>query len=113
MVIVMMMMFVHHHSYDDDDDDDSDDDYDHSYDDGEHGDYDDNNIVVDDDDDGHNDYYCHSFFLYQGDYIMCIYNGHKDNNDGVERLVAFNFRAIAQGENDYEFVGLQSELTGI
>ena len=44
---------------------------------------------------------------------MCIYNGHKDNNDGIERLVAFNFRAIAQGENDYEFVGLQSELTGM
>jgi len=48
-----------------------------------------------------------------GDYTMCIYNGHKDNNDGIERLVAFNFRAIAQGENDYEFVGLQSELTGM
>ena len=47
-----------------------------------------------------------------GDYTMCIYNGHKDNNDGIERLVAFIFRSIVQGENDYEFVGLQSELTG-
>ena len=51
-------------------------------------------------------------FFVVGDYTMCIYNGHKDNNDGIERLVAFNFRAIVQGENDYEFVGLQSELTG-
>lgn len=44
---------------------------------------------------------------------MCISNGNQENNDGIERLVAFNFRAVPQGEHDYEFVGLQSELTDL
>jgi p24 family protein beta-1 len=48
----------------------------------------------------------------EGDYTMCIYNGNGLKGiDGVPRLVAFNFRAVAQGQQDYEFTGLQSELT--
>lgn len=48
-----------------------------------------------------------------GDYTMCISNGSENDNDGVPRLVAFNFRAAAEGEQDYQFVGLQSELTDL
>lgn len=48
-----------------------------------------------------------------GDYEMCIYNGDELKNDGIPRLVAFNFRAVAQGQQDYQFVGLQSELTDL
>lgn len=48
-----------------------------------------------------------------GDYTMCISNGSEKENDGVPRLVAFNFRAAAEGETDYQFVGLQSELTDL
>jgi hypothetical protein len=49
----------------------------------------------------------------EGDYEMCISNGNILTNDGIPRLVAFNFRAVAQGQQDYEFVGLQSELTDL
>ena len=45
-----------------------------------------------------------------GDYTMCIANGDDNDNDGIPRLIAFNFRAVAQGERDYQFAGLQSEL---
>lgn len=48
-----------------------------------------------------------------GDYTMCISNGSETDNDGVPRLIAFNFRAAAEGETDYQFVGLQSELTDL
>lgn len=48
-----------------------------------------------------------------GDYTMCISNGSENDNDGVPRLVAFNFRAAAEGEQDYQFVGLQSELADL
>ena len=46
---------------------------------------------------------------FDGDYTMCISNGNSEVNDGLERIVAFNFRAVAMGEQDYQFVGLQSE----
>jgi len=49
----------------------------------------------------------------EGDYEMCIHNGDLLQNDGIPRLVAFNFRAVAQGQQDYQFVGLQSELTDL
>lgn len=49
----------------------------------------------------------------EGDYEMCISNGDIFKNDGIPRLVAFNFRAVAQGQQDYQFVGLQSELTDL
>jgi hypothetical protein len=48
-----------------------------------------------------------------GDYTMCISNGKESDNDGVPRLIAFNFRAAAEGETDYQFVGLQSELVDL
>lgn len=48
-----------------------------------------------------------------GDYKMCLANGHKDENDGVSRLIAFNFRAASIGQQDYQFVGLQSELADL
>lgn len=49
----------------------------------------------------------------EGDYTMCIANGNMANNDGVARLIAFNYRAVAVGEVDYQFVGLQSELSDL
>ena len=49
----------------------------------------------------------------EGDYTMCIANGSEGNNDGITRLVAFNFRAVRVGEQDYQFVGLQSELADL
>lgn len=49
----------------------------------------------------------------EGDYTMCISNGSEGNTDGVTRLVAFNFRAVKVGEQDYQFVGLQSELADL
>lgn len=48
-----------------------------------------------------------------GDYTMCIANGDEEKNDGVERLIAFNYRAVAVGEQDYQFIGLQSELSDL
>ena len=48
-----------------------------------------------------------------GDYKMCIANGNPTNNDGISRLIAFNYRAVAVGEVDYQFVGLQSELADL
>lgn len=45
---------------------------------------------------------------YDGDYTMCIGNG----NDGEDKIVAFNFRAMpTSGTMDYQYVGLESELT--
>lgn len=49
----------------------------------------------------------------EGDYTMCISNGNPTQNDGVTRIVAFNFRAVPVGEQDYQFVGLQSELADL
>ena len=49
----------------------------------------------------------------EGDYTMCIQNGSESESDGVDRLVAFNFRAVKVGEQDYQFVGLQSELADL
>lgn len=49
----------------------------------------------------------------EGDYEMCIQNGNPLQNDGIPRIVAFNFRAVPQGQQDYQFVGLQSELTDL
>jgi hypothetical protein len=49
----------------------------------------------------------------EGDYEMCIHNGSILKNDGIPRVVAFNFRAVPQGQQDYQFVGLQSELTDL
>lgn len=45
-----------------------------------------------------------------GDYEMCLSNGSEDN-DGVMRIVGFNFRVTQDlEETDYEYVGLESEL---
>ncbi len=48
-----------------------------------------------------------------GDYTMCIANGNPSTNDGISRLIAFNYRAVSVGEVDYQFVGLQSELADL
>lgn len=48
-----------------------------------------------------------------GDYKMCIFNGRPDDHDGTERLVAFNYRAVPVGEQDYQFIGLQSEVSDL
>ena len=45
-----------------------------------------------------------------GDYSLCIANGDENQNDGISRLVAFNFRSLKRGEGDYELVGIESEL---
>lgn len=49
----------------------------------------------------------------EGDYTLCFSNGNDVTNDGVSRIIAFNFRAVAAGEQDYQFVGLQSELADL
>ena len=49
----------------------------------------------------------------EGDYEMCIHNGGPLKNDGKPRMVAFNYRAVPQGQQDYQFVGLQTELTDL
>jgi hypothetical protein len=49
----------------------------------------------------------------EGDYEMCIHNGSILKHDGIPRIVAFNFRAVPQGQQDYQFVGLQTELTDL
>lgn len=48
-----------------------------------------------------------------GEHTLCISNGDDSDNDGVPRLIAFNFRASPEGEQDYQFVGLQSELADL
>lgn len=51
---------------------------------------------------------------FDGDHTMCIHNGSETENDGVVRLIAFNFRASAtESGEDYQFVGLQSELADL
>jgi hypothetical protein len=45
-----------------------------------------------------------------GDYVMCISNG-KEDADGVVRIVAFNFRTSQQEEGDYEYNGIDQELS--
>lgn len=51
---------------------------------------------------------------FDGDHTMCIYNGSEQENDGFTRLIAFNFRASAnEGGEDYQFVGLESELADL
>jgi hypothetical protein len=47
---------------------------------------------------------------FSGDHTLCFSNGDKDDNDGVSRLIGFNFRHSPAGQQDYKFVGLQSEL---
>jgi len=49
----------------------------------------------------------------EGDYTMCIANGEEDGGDGIPRIIAFNIRAVANGQQDYQFLGLQSELTDL
>lgn len=46
----------------------------------------------------------------EGDYSLCISNGNENENDGVVRTVAFNFRTVVTGERDYQYNGLESEL---
>jgi hypothetical protein len=48
-----------------------------------------------------------------GEHTMCIANGGDEKNDGQSRLIAFNFRAAREGEQDYQFVGLKSELADL
>mmetsp|Transcript_4615 Transcript_4615/g.5052 ORF Transcript_4615/g.5052 Transcript_4615/m.5052 type:complete len:211 (-) Transcript_4615:114-746(-) len=48
-----------------------------------------------------------------GEHTMCISNGDDSNNDGLSRLIAFNFRSAKEGEQDYQFVGLKSELADL
>eukprot|EP01039_Chlorochromonas_danica_P005275 gene5275-5810_t len=52
---------------------------------------------------------------FDGDHTMCIFNGSEQENDGFSRLIAFNLRATntENGEEDYQFVGLQSELVDL
>lgn len=50
---------------------------------------------------------------FDGDHTFCIANGDDEKNDGIVRMVAFNFRASADGEQDYQFVGLESELADL
>jgi hypothetical protein len=49
----------------------------------------------------------------EGDHTMCLENGNELENDGEPRLIAFNFRATPEGEQDYQFVGLQSEIADL
>ena len=44
-----------------------------------------------------------------GDYEMCVSNGGEEN-DGITRIVAFNFRVSDVEESDYEYAGLKTEL---
>lgn len=46
----------------------------------------------------------------EGDYEMCVSNGGEEN-DGITRIVAFNFRVSDVDESDYEYAGLNTELT--
>ena len=48
-----------------------------------------------------------------GDHTLCVENGNENENDGQPRLIAFNFRATPEGEQDYQFVGLQSEIADL
>lgn len=51
---------------------------------------------------------------FDGDHTFCIYNGSEQENDGLARLIAFNFRAAkSDAGEDYQFVGLQSELADL
>lgn len=47
----------------------------------------------------------------EGDYTICIANGDETHNDGVERLIAFNFRAVGNGFKNYSYPGLDQELS--
>ncbi len=50
---------------------------------------------------------------YDGDYKMCIANNDDETGDGLMRTVAFNFRAVASGLEDYEYSTLQTELLSL
>lgn len=49
----------------------------------------------------------------EGYYSLCFANGDEENNDGASRTVAFNFRAIALGEEDYESSTFRRELVSL
>ena len=47
----------------------------------------------------------------KGDYTMCLQNGTEDNNDGIIRVVGFNFRIMNSIlTSSYEYAGLETEL---
>lgn len=48
----------------------------------------------------------------EGEHKMCISNGF-DYNDGLSRIIAFNFRTVNAGQSDYQYVGLESELNDL
>ena len=46
-----------------------------------------------------------------GDYTMCLKNGDGENNDGIVRVVGFNFRIMNSIlTSSYEYAGLETEL---
>jgi hypothetical protein len=47
----------------------------------------------------------------KGDYTMCLQNGDEDNNDGIVRVVGFNFRIMNSIlTSSYEYAGLETEI---
>lgn len=47
----------------------------------------------------------------EGDYTMCISNGKEEESDGAARIAAFNFRTSELDEGDYEYNGIDQELS--
>lgn len=46
-----------------------------------------------------------------GDYQMCLSSNDDVGTDGLPAIVAFNFRTLASGEQDYQYKGLELELS--
>jgi hypothetical protein len=46
-----------------------------------------------------------------GDYEMCLASNDELGGDGLPATVAFNFRVLESGEQDYQYKGLETELT--
>ena len=50
----------------------------------------------------------------EGDFSLCLSNGNVDDNDGLSRIVAFNYRLSTVIKNqDYEYSGIESELSDL
>jgi len=50
----------------------------------------------------------------EGDFSLCLSNGNSENNDGLSRIVAFNYRISTVIKNkDYEYSGIESELSDL
>lgn len=45
-----------------------------------------------------------------GDYQMCLASNDDVGSDGLPAVIAFNFRTLSSGEQDYQYKGLDKEL---